>query len=148
MLDLSCQVGSAQQRLSMSKTRLPPDTPNHHSSKSEQLATSCCMRHTTTPSTSSNTLQRLSSCLVPATTFSSPYSFASRLIFLATRLPCRPLLSPASGSMTLFPRCAACTSSGFCSLRILKLRSASQFQMESDAKTRFISSRVRWLVSG
>ena len=59
-----------------------------------------------------------------------------------------PNFIPVSGSTTLLPRWAAWTSSGFCSLRMANVDSASQFHQESQAKRRSISSRVRWFDSG
>lgn len=48
----------------------------------------------------------------------------------------------------LCPRLAARTRSGFSSFNLAKFRSASQFQILSDANRRFISSSVRWFDSG
>ncbi len=58
--------------------------------------------------------------------------------------------SPVSGSTStdMLPPLAARTNPGFSAFNTAKFLSASQFQILSAAKTRFISSSVRWLVSG
>lgn len=66
----------------------------------------------------------------------------------SVKLALLPSSYPLGACATLLFLLAAWTSSGFSSLRIAKFFSASQFQMLSAAKTKFISSSVRWFVCG